>query len=234
MTERPVMVITGTRLGIGRGLAEHFAGTYVVAGCSRGEASLVCEGYEHTRVDVSDEEGVRSWVRAIKSRHGRIDVLVCNAGLAPAALLATMTSGDLLASVLKTNVAGTFLVCREVAKVMMQRRSGRIVTLSSMAVGLHAAGTAAYSASKGAVAEMTRVLANELAPAGITCNVLAPSMIVTDAVTALGSAVAEKALSQLTVKRPVTIREIANVIEFFAAEESACITGQTIFMGLVA
>jgi 3-oxoacyl-[acyl-carrier protein] reductase len=231
----PVMVITGTRTGLGRGIAEHFVKSgYVVAGCSRGAATLEMEGYQHANVDVCDEGQVRRWIRSIQNTYRRIDVLVCNAGIAPAALLMTMTPGEILEPLLRTNVSGTYYVCREVAKIMMMQRFGRIVTMSSMAMGLHEEGTSAYSASKAAVVEMTKILAKELAPLGITCNVIAPSMVITDAVKALGEAVVARALEKLTIKRTLTIEEICNVISFFAAPHSACITGQVIHMGLVA
>jgi 3-oxoacyl-[acyl-carrier protein] reductase len=144
-----------------------------------------------------------------------------------------MTPGKVLEPLLRTNVSGTYYVCREVAKVMILQRSGRIITLSSMAVGLHEEGTSAYSASKSAVVEMTKILAKELAPLGITSNVIAPSMVKTEALEALGQGVIARALQKLTIKRTLTIEEICNVISFFAAPDSACITGQVIHMGLV-
>jgi 3-oxoacyl-[acyl-carrier protein] reductase len=235
MHDLPVMLITGTGKGIGRGLAEHFAAAgYQVAGCSRGPAAWEAERYDHAQVDVGDEAQVTAWVRTLRRRYGRVDVAVCNAGLAPAAQLLTMTSGSVLEAVLRTNVGGTFYVCREVAKVMMPRRHGRIITLSSMAVGLHQEGTSAYAASKSAVVEMTKILAKELAPAGITCNVIAPSMYMTDAVAALGERVIAEALQKLTLKREVTLEELCNVVSFLAAPASGCITGQVLHMGLVA
>jgi 3-oxoacyl-[acyl-carrier protein] reductase len=134
---------------------------------------------------------------------------------------------------METNVKGTYLMCREVAKVMMIQKSGRIIAVSSMAVGLHAEGTSAYAASKSAVVEMTKILAKEVARFGITCNVIAPSIILTESVKALGDKVTERALSQLTIKREVTMSEINNVVDFFVAPESQIITGQVVHMGLV-
>jgi 3-oxoacyl-[acyl-carrier protein] reductase len=234
MSEYPVMAITGTSKGIGRGIAEYFAlRGYRVAGCSRGPTELEYENYFHTIVDVGDEKQVRNWMRSIKKTYGRLDILVCNAGLAPAALLMLETPADVLESVLRTNIAGTYYVCREAAKIMLLQHYGRIITFSSMAVGLHEEGTSAYSTSKSAVVEMTKIIAKELATFGITCNVLAPSMYMTEAVHALGEKVVAQALDKLTVKRTLTIEEICNVISFFAAPESGCITGQVLHMGLV-
>ena len=233
-SEQPVMVITGTSKGIGQGMARHFlARGFRVAGCSRGEGAIESGDYFHCLVDIADEREVRSWIRAVKKRFGRIDFLVCNAGHAPADLLMTMTPGAVLMDLLQVNVAGSYYVCREAAKAMMLQRSGRIITLSSMAVGLHEEGTSAYSASKAAIVEMTKILAKELAPAGITCNVIAPSMLMTDAVEVLGEEIIQRALGKLTIKRTVTIEEVCNAVAFFCAAESGCITGQVLHMGLV-
>ena len=230
----PVIIITGTSKGIGQGMAHHFLALgFRIAGCSRGSATIEHENYHHTAVDIGDEGQVRSWVRSVKNQFKRIDILVCNAGHAPANLLMTMTPGSVLMDLLQVNIAGSYYICREVSKVMLLQRSGRIITTSSMAVGLHEEGTSAYSASKAAIVEMTKVMAKELAPAGITCNVIAPSMLMTDAVTVLGEEIIQRALSKLTIKRVVTIEEVCNVVSFFSAAESSCITGQVIHMGLV-
>lgn len=232
--ESPVMVITGTSKGIGHGIAKHFlAHGFSVAGCSRGDATIEHKNYFHSRVDVGDEVQVRSWVRAVKNKFKRIDILVCSAGHAPANLLMTMTPGTVLMDLLQVNIAGSYYVCREVSKVMLLQRTGRIITISSMAVGLHEEGTSAYSASKSAIVEMTKVLAKELAPAGITCNIIAPSMLMTDAVHALGEEIIQRALSKLTIKRVVTIEEVCSVVSFFSEDINSCITGQVIHMGLV-
>jgi len=234
MNDRPVMLITGSSKGAGLGIAQHFlAREYRVVGCSRGKTTFSHGLYSHAELDISDEEQVREWIRSIRTDLGRIDVVVCCAAYAPATLLMTMTPGSVLDPVLRTNVAGTYYVCREAARVMMLRRSGRIITVSSMAVGLHQEGTSAYAASKSAIVEMTKVLARELAPTGITCNVIGISMFMTEAVEVLGPTVIQRALDKLTIKRTVTIEEICNVIAFFTAPESSCITGQVVQMGLV-
>ena len=232
--KQPVMVITGTSKGIGYGMAKHFlAQGSSVAGCSRGVATIEHDNYSHSPVDIGNEDQVRGWIRAVKKQFGRIDILVCNAGVAPANLLMAMTSGAVLIDLLRVNIAGSYYVCREVSKIMLLQRAGRIITLSSMAVGLHEEGTSAYSASKSAVVEMTKIMAKELAPAGITCNVIAPSVLMTDSVEALGKDIVERALSRLTVKRAATIEEVCNIVGFFSSPESACVTGQVIHMGLV-
>jgi len=229
-----VMVITGTSKGIGRGMAEHYlAKGHTVFGCSRGPASLEAEQYHHHQLEIGDEKQVRDWVRAITKSAQRIDVLVCNAGVLESALQMTVTPGSLVDLYLRTNFAGTYYVCREVAKAMLLQRSGRIINISSIMTRLHEPGTSLYSATKSAIVEMTKVLAREMAPMGITCNVVAPSMILTDAAKSFGDEWQKHILEKQTLKREITIEEICNVVSFFARTESACITGEVIHMGLV-
>lgn len=234
MTDRLVMVITGTSKGIGRGMAEYFVQRgYQVAGCSRGPATLDMAHYHHSQVDVGDEQQVRRWIRSVKNEFQRIDVLVCNAGHVRAALLMTVTPGDILEMFLHTHLKGTYYVCREVAKAMILQTSGRIITISSITVPLHLEGTSAYSATKSGIIEMTKVLALELAPMGITCNVIAPGLIMTEPAQALGQEWANRLLEKQAIKRVFTIEEICHIVSFLAAPESSCITGQVIHMGWV-
>lgn len=232
--EKSIMLITGTSRGIGLGIAQYFLGKgYMVEGCSRNKATFEAPNYGHTQVDVGNESQVSSWVRKLKRKYGRIDVVINNAGSAPAAIPALMIPGDVLENVLRTNTIGTYLVSREAALVMAKRKYGRIINVSSMAVGLHEEGTAAYSASKNAIVEFTRIMAKELAPLNITCNVIAPSMIKTKAVEALGEEVISRALNKLTIKRTVTMEEICHVLEFLINPLGGIITGQVIYMGLI-
>ena len=227
-----VVVISGTSKGIGREAALHFlAQGCKVYGCSRGEGTIAQDGYVHTSLDLREESAVRGWMRDVKRQEGRIDVLFCNAGYAPADRLVTMTSGDVVDEVLLTNVKGTFLLCREAAKYMMRQKSGRIITVSSMAAGLHLAGTAAYAMSKAAIVELTKILAKELAPFGVTCNAIAPSMYMTDGVEALEGPVIERALQSLTLKRTLSLEELLHVLDFFVADEASAVTGQVVALG---
>lgn len=215
-------------------MAEHYlARNYIVFGCSRGAATIESERYFHRQMDIGDEKQVREWIRSIKKTAQRIDVLVCNAGVVESKLHMTITPGSLVDLYLRTNFAGTYFVCREVAKVMLLQRGGRIVNISSIMTRLHEPGTSLYSATKSAIVEMTKVLARELAPMGITCNVVALSMILTESAQAFGEEWQKHMLEQQTLKREITIDEICNVVSFFAKPESACITGEVIHMGLV-
>jgi 3-oxoacyl-[acyl-carrier protein] reductase len=234
MDDRPVAIVTGTSRGIGRGIAQHLLEQgFHVAGCSRGAATIVEDRYRHAQLDVADEAAVQQWIRSIKTQHDRIEGLVCNAGHVRAALLMSLTSGNILETFLGAHVRGTFFVCREVAKAMTSQRYGRIVTMSSIAVPIHLEGASAYVASKGAVVEMTKVLARELAPAGITCNAVAPGLVETDQAEKLGETWKRWFLDQQTIKRPQTIHEVCHVVDFLLHPASAAVTGQVINLGLV-
>jgi 3-oxoacyl-[acyl-carrier protein] reductase len=229
-----VLAISGTSRGLGRGIATHFAARgWTVSGCSRSEADLGAENYSHTVVDATDEAQVRRWVRGIKQQHGRIDAVVCNIGLVKSALLLPVMPTELFQQFFDTSLKATFLVCREVAKVMILQRTGRIVTIGSTMTVVHEPGTAAYSANKAGIVEMTKVMARELAPQGITCNVVSPSLVTTEASDAMGADWRERILGLQTIKRPVEIAEVCAVIDFFLAPESGCITGQVLHTCMV-
>jgi len=235
MTKKQIMVITGTSKGIGKDAARFFAdGERMVFGCGRSENSLPdIKNYKYTQVDVTSEVQVRQWFNSIKKHTDHIDALVCFAGIMPAGMLYAVSPKQTLDDVFSVTVGGTFIVCKEALKMMIPQRFGSIITISSMTAGIHMEGTSIYSASKSAVAEMSMVLAKEVAPLGITCNVIAPSVYNTDAAKALGEATIERLLDKQTIKRELKIEEICNVISFFMAPESKCITGQIIHMGLV-
>jgi len=226
-----VVLITGTRKGIGRYLAEHYAqqGAQVV-GCSRSEPAWSLENYTHFCVDVTDEAAVRRMVTAINKQFGRLDVLINNAGIASMnhVLLTPATTAE---RIFATNFQGVFLLCREAAKVMQRRRYGRIVNISTVAVPLHLEGEALYAASKSAVTTFTQILAREVANYGITANVVAPTPIETDLIRSVPKEKIDAIVERLAVKRLGRFEDVANVIDFFVRPESDYITGQVITLG---
>jgi 3-oxoacyl-[acyl-carrier protein] reductase len=231
---KPVVVISGTSRGIGKALAEHYLlKGYTVHGCSRGEATISDKDYFHGKLDVSDEQQLMLWVRKIKRTGAKVEILICNAGIAPANVLGIMAGGELARESINVNYFGSFYLMREISKIMMQQKYGRVVTFSSMAAGLHDAGSAVYSSAKSAIVETTKIFAKELAGQGITFNVVAPSVVETQMAGQLGPEVINQALSRLTISRPVTMNEICHTVDFFTSPESGCITGQVIYMGLV-
>lgn len=230
-----VAIITGTSRGLGLDLAKFFLSlNYQVIGCSRSSSTIVSELYYHTTLDVSNEQEVRGWVRNIRLKFGRIDVLICNAALVQSALFLSVTPGNLMESFLKNNIAGVFYVIREVSKQMISQGNGRIIAISSTTTAIHQEGTAIYSATKSAVTEMIKILAKEVSGRGITCNIIAPAMMQTDSShdLAASSEWEQAMLKKQTIERIITKEEVCHVAEFLVSPLSSAITGQVIYIGL--
>jgi 3-oxoacyl-[acyl-carrier protein] reductase len=231
MTEKQVMLITGTRKGIGRHLAETYARRgFIVEGCSRDEAGWEAENYTHHRVDVADERQVKAMISNVAKRHGRIDVVLNNAAIATMNHV-LLTPAATANRMLEVNVTGTMLVCRDAAKVMMRRRYGRIVNFTTIVAPIALAGEAIYAASKSAVVTFTRILAFELGQWGITCNSFGATPIMTDMIKGVPQAKIDAVVNGLAIKRLGTPEDCVNVCDFFISPSSDNITGQVIYLG---
>jgi 3-oxoacyl-[acyl-carrier protein] reductase len=231
MSEPQVVLITGTRKGIGKHLASHFAvqGCRVV-GCSREAPDWQSPGYEHILADVTDEKQVVHLLSEVRKRHGRLDVLINNAGIA-SMNHTILTPGSTIERILRTNVLGTALMCREAAKLMMKHKYGRIVNFSTIAVPMHLEGESIYAASKSAVETFTRILAHELASFNITVNALGPTPIETDLIRSVPKDKIDQIIQRLAVKRLGTFADVVHAIDFFVQPRSDYITGQVIYLG---
>lgn len=224
-------IITGTRKGLGKQLAEYYLEKgHQVAGCSRGKASIEHPNYLHFTLDVSDEKAVMGMVRQTKKAFGRIDVLLNNAGIAAMNHILTTPFGNAQA-VFNTNFFGTFLFSREVAKVMMKQKQGSIVNYTTVAVPLDLEGEAVYAASKAAIESFTRVSAKELGNLGIRVNAIGPTPVKTDLIRNVPENKLEELLNQQAIKRFGEFDDVVNVIDFFNSEKSNFITGQVIYLG---
>lgn len=166
----------------------------------------------------------------IRKDAGRLDHVVNNAGIA-SMNHAMLTPLSTVRSVLDTNVAGTFVVCREAAKVMKPASYGRIVNLISVAAPLRLEGEAIYAASKSAVQTLTQILAREFAEFGITVNAIGPGPIMTDLIRPVPADKLESLLKRQAIARLGTFEDVANVIDFFLKKESSFITAQSVFLG---
>lgn len=230
MPDGRIMVITGTRKGIGLHLAEHYCTLgWTVIGCSRSPADLQLANYEHHLADVGDEDAVQEMFAGIRTRHGRIDVLVNNAGIASMNHVLT-TPLRAVEAIFRTNVLGTFLFCREAAKLMLNR-GGRIVNFATVATPLKLEGEAVYASSKAAVESLTAVLARELAEFKITVNAVGPTPIETDLIRSVPKEKMERLLARQAIRRYGEFRDVSNVIDFFIQPSSDFVTGQVIYLG---
>lgn len=225
------IVITGSRKGLGKVLSEYYISLgHTVIGCSRQAGSIDHANYHHFELDVSDEKAVVKMVRTIRKTIGSVDVLINNAGIAAMNhfLTTPLSSAE---KVFSTNVIGTFLFSREVAKLMMKQKSGSIVNYSTVAVPLDLEGEAIYAASKAAVESMTRITAKELSHYGIRVNAIGPTPVPTDLIKAVPKHKIEELINSQAIKRLGSSDDVINVIDFFISPKSDFITGQVIYLG---
>ena len=229
--ETQVTLITGTRKGIGKFLAEHYVRKgHEVIGCSRAKPEWALEHYRHFETDVADEKAVRAMFSAVRKDYGRLDHLINNAGIA-SMNHSLLTPVATVQSILSTNVVGTFLFCREAAKLMQPRRWGRIINFTTVATPLKLEGEAIYAASKAAVRSLTEVLAREFAPFGITVNSVGPTPIETDLIRSVPKERMDRLIARQAFPRMGTFEDVANVTDFYLRPESGFITGQNLYLG---
>lgn len=226
-----VFLITGTRKGIGRELAEYYlAKGHRVAGCARGPSSIDNPNYRHWELDVADERAVGTMVKEVHRTWKRVDVLINNAGIASMNHFA-LTPFSSVQTIFGTNFFGSFLFCREVVKIMLRQKVGRIVNFTTIATPLALEGEAIYAASKAAVENMTKVLAREVGNSGITVNAIGPTPIPTDLIKNVPKAKMDALLQRQAIHRFGSFEDVANVVDFFTNERSDFVTGQILYLG---
>lgn len=231
MSDKKVVVITGTSKGIGRFLSEYYlAEGYNVIGCSRSEIDPYHKNYAHFAIDVSEEKQVKNMLSAVYKKYGRLDILINNAGIASMNHV-LLTPYKTIEKVYKTNVFGTFLFCREAAKLMKKNSFGRIINFATVATPLKLEGEAAYASSKAAIESMTEIFARELAEFGITVNAVGPTPIATDLIKSVPKHKIDQLIARQSIKRLGEFRDVANVIDFYIRPESDFVTGQIVFLG---
>ena len=230
--DKKIILITGSRKGIGRYLAEYYSGKeYEVLGFSRQESDFKSENYTHFCVDIGDEKQVKHIFGEIRKKHGRIDILVNNAAVNPSISPFILIPADTIKQVFATNVFGLMNVCREGMKLMIKNNHGRIVNLSSMAVKHEICGETIYTSAKAAITSFTRVLAKEVYKNGITCNVIAPSAIPTDLSSSINQTALKEVLNRNAVPYFGRMEDVSNAIDWLINDESSAITGQVIYLG---
>lgn len=178
-------------------------------------------------LDVTSRQSWDQAVGAALARHGRLDVLVNNAGLHEDALLGTMPAAA-WDRVLATNLDGVFHGCQAVLPAMISQRKGRIVNVASLSALLAPPGQTNYAAAKAGVVALTQSLAKEVARLGITVNALCPGYIDTEALAGMSSHERQAAQARIPMRRFGRPEEVAAAIRFLACEEAAYITGSNL------
>ncbi|MFF2376755.1 3-oxoacyl-[acyl-carrier-protein] reductase [Streptomyces xiamenensis] len=225
------VLVTGGNRGIGLAIARSLvdAGDKVAITFRSGEPpqELVERGVLPVRCDITDPEQVEQAYKEIEEKHGKVEVLVANAGITRDQLLLRMSEED-FASVVETNLTGTFRMVKRASKGMLRARSGRIVLISSVVGLMGSAGQANYAASKAGLVGFARSLARELGSRNITCNVVAPGFVDTDMTRVLSDEQRAGIVEQVPLGRYAQPDEIASAVRFLASDEAAYITGAVI------
>ena len=231
-----IAIVTGASRGIGRGIATTLAasGAHVVAAARGDHAAGTAEDIaaaghsaETASLDVTDSASIDAMLAGVLARHGRIDILVSNAGITRDQLMLRMKRDD-WDQVLATNLTATFVLAQAVLKPMIKQRAGRIIAISSVVGQAGNAGQANYAASKAGLIGFSKALARELASRSITVNVVAPGLIATDMTRAITDKAQGDWAAQIPLGRLGTTADIAAAVCFLASDEASYITGQVL------
>jgi 3-oxoacyl-[acyl-carrier protein] reductase len=231
-----VALVTGASRGIGRAIAARLASrgaTVIVA--ARGDHANECAmdltaaGHraEALSLDVTDAAAVEAAPGTIVARHGRLDILISNAGITRDQLLMRMKREDWDA-VLATNLTATFLLAQAAMRPMLKQRGGRIIAVSSVVGQMGNAGQTNYAASKAGLIGFAKALAREVASRAITVNVVAPGLVDTDMTRVITEKTQVDWAAQIPLGRLGTVDDVAAAVCFLASDEASYITGHVL------
>ncbi len=232
------IIITGGTRGIGRGIAESFlkAGAKVIATYSTNEAAAAqfkqdnrqfAENIDIQKLDVAKYEEVEKFFKYIDTNYGSFEVLVNNAGIRKDSILAMMKESD-WHDVMNVNLAGTFFMCKFAVKILMRKRYGRIINISSVMERYAFEGQANYAASKAGLSALTKSLSKEVATRCITVNCVSPGFIATELIQDIPDKLRESYLARIPLKRFGSTEEVATCVLLLASKEASYVTGSTL------
>jgi len=232
------VIITGGTRGIGKAIVESFlkAGAKVIVTYSTNEAaaaqfkqgnSQFAENIDIQKLDVTKYEEVEKFFKYIDTNYESFEVLVNNAGIRKDSVLAMMKESD-WHDVMNVNLTGIFYMCKFAVKILMRKRYGRIISISSVMERYAFEGQANYAASKAGLIALTKSLSKEVATRGITVNCVSPGFIATELIQDLPDKLRETYLARIPLKRLGNAEEVAVCVLFLASKEASYVTGSTL------
>ena len=233
--ENKKILITGASGGIGKAISEVFCktgATILLSGTNEEKliklkAKLNSNKVYHAQADLSQPLEVKNLIEKTISTLGRIDILICNAGITKDGLAIRMKDED-FDQVVNVNLKSTFILNREALKYMLKNRSGRIINISSVVAYTGNPGQANYCASKAGIIGMSKSLAKEAAARGVTVNCIAPGFIETAMTAKLNDEQKEKIHALIPAKRIGSPLDIAYSAVYLASDEASYVTGSTL------
>ncbi len=232
-----VAFVTGASQGIGRACALKLATTGAALALAARNLEKLTELVQEISatggnatafpLDVTDEEQIKSTIKAAIAHFGKIDILVNNAGITRDQLVLRMKRADWDA-VLQTNLTSAYLCIQQVTSSMLKQRWGRIINIASVFGQMGQAGQANYSASKAGLIGLTMAIARELGSRNITCNAVAPGFIETAMTDVLGDEFKQTAAKQIPLGRVGSPADVASAVAFLASDEASYITGHVL------
>lgn len=233
-----VAIITGGARGIGQAIGEvlgRMGANLVIADLNLAQAEATATKFYNyfsqemsaVEVDVSSSESVAKMIKKTVNKFGKIDILINNAGITKDTLLVRMSEQD-FDKVIKINLGGTFNCTKEVTKIMMKQRYGRIVNIASIIGIVGNAGQSNYAASKAGIIGFTKSIAREMASRNITVNAVAPGYIETEMTNILPEDIKNKMLETIPLKRFGQPSDVANAVGFLVSKAASYITAQVI------
>ncbi|MSR28373.1 MAG: 3-oxoacyl-[acyl-carrier-protein] reductase [Phycisphaerales bacterium] len=235
--DRRVAIVTGASRGIGRAIALRLArdGRHVV-GFARDQGQLeslataiaaMGGSCETTVQDVGDGATFGAAIESVAERHGRLDIIVNNAGITRDGLILRMSDED-FDDVIRVNLRSAFVACRAAARSMMRGRFGRIINISSVSGITGNAGQTNYSAAKAGLIGLTKSIAKELGGKGITANVIAPGFIDSDMTKALPASLKDAVLPAIALRRFGAVEDIAAAASYLSSDDAGYVTGHVL------
>jgi 3-oxoacyl-[acyl-carrier protein] reductase len=230
-------IVTGASRGIGKAIALALAANGAKVACVARSADKLKETADEIAAaggtaevhpcDVTNSNAVTKLVEGLSETWGQVDIVVNNAGITADTLIPRMTD-EQWDDVIATNLRSVFLFTRVASQVMMRKRTGRIINISSVSGVMGNAGQANYSASKAGIIGLTRTVARELAGRKITVNAICPGFIASEMTAAMGATLDEMIKDKIPAKRLGEAHEIADAVLYLASDSAAYMTGEVI------